>query len=221
MGVVELPPRGRYLAAEVGRLAGVSGNMIGQWARRGYIQSSVSQGRPRVYSYQDIGEAMVVHALLDHGVAHPEVLETIRSLRAEHGHSWPLSHADLHVTPRPGGEPGLYSVHRDVSVPGPGSFVRPSDGQRTLLTEGDLVAIAADLASGGWAAREEKLEHVQVDPDRLSGRPVIRGTRVPIEDIARLALDGEREEAREYGVTDAQIDEAVKWWRRTSAYAAA
>src|SRR5215218_9693990 len=33
---------GHFLAAEVGDIAGVSGNTIGQWARWGYIPSSVS-----------------------------------------------------------------------------------------------------------------------------------------------------------------------------------
>jgi DNA-binding transcriptional MerR regulator len=53
----ELPPRGHYLASEVGRLAGVSGQSIGQWARNGYLRSSQSDGPPRVYSFQDVAEA--------------------------------------------------------------------------------------------------------------------------------------------------------------------
>lgn len=61
--VTHLPPRGHYLAREVGLLAGVPGHTVGQWARRGYIQSSQSAGRPRVYSFQDVAEAMVVHEL--------------------------------------------------------------------------------------------------------------------------------------------------------------
>ena len=56
-------PRGRYLASEVGQLAGVPGNRIGQWARRGYIRSSWSSETPRIYSFQDAAEAFVVHEL--------------------------------------------------------------------------------------------------------------------------------------------------------------
>lgn len=222
MAIVELPPRGRYLAAEVGRLAGVSGNTIGQWARRGYIRSSHSDGTPRVYSYQDIGEAMVVHALLEHDIAHAEILDTIRSLRVQHGHSWPLSHADLNVAGTPTDEGLYHRAHHHLAVPSPdGGFVRPADGQRTMLSESDLIAIAADLSHGGWAAREGNLRHIEVDPDRLSGRPVIRGTRVPAEDIARLALGHDMKAARHYGVTDEQIADAVSWWRRTTSYEAA
>ncbi len=38
--VREMPPRGHYTAQAVGRLAGVSGQRVGQRARRGYIRSS-------------------------------------------------------------------------------------------------------------------------------------------------------------------------------------
>src|SRR2546430_17543574 len=59
VAVTQLPPRGQYLAHEVGRLAGVSGPQVGQWARNGYIRSSQSDGLPRIYSFQDVAEAMV------------------------------------------------------------------------------------------------------------------------------------------------------------------
>src|SRR3954447_15593752 len=93
MGVVrEMPPRGHYLAHEVGLLAGVSGDRIGQWARRGYIRSSQSSGRPRVYSYQDVAEAMVVHELEDAGADLRSIKRTIQRLRERAGMSWPLQH---------------------------------------------------------------------------------------------------------------------------------
>lgn len=74
--VVRLPPRGRYLAHEVGRLAGVSGHVIGQWARRGLIQSS--HGRvsgQRIYSFQDAAEAMAVHELEEMGYPAKDIRE--------------------------------------------------------------------------------------------------------------------------------------------------
>ena len=98
------PPRthGRFLAGEVGELAGVSGTTIGQWARRGYIRSSVSEGEPRVYSVEDIAEAAMVRALLDRGVRHADVRRALARLGA-YGR-WPLSDAPLATTrdgPRP------------------------------------------------------------------------------------------------------------------------
>ena len=86
-------PHGHFLAAEAGELAGVSGNTIGQWARRGYIRSSQSSGEPRVYSVEDVAEAAIVRALLEAGASHGEIHRAIRRLPGR----WPLSKADLAV----------------------------------------------------------------------------------------------------------------------------
>jgi DNA-binding transcriptional MerR regulator len=87
-------PHGHFLAAEVGELAGVSGTTIGQWARRGYIRSSASDGEPRVYSVEDVAEAAIVGELLDRGVAHADIRRAIERLQEEYG-DWPLSGAPL------------------------------------------------------------------------------------------------------------------------------
>jgi DNA-binding transcriptional MerR regulator len=84
------------MAKEVGQLAGVSGNTIGQWARWGYIRSSRSDSEPRVYSVEDVAEAAIVHALLERGVRHAQVRRAIGRLE-EYG-DWPLSQAPLATT---------------------------------------------------------------------------------------------------------------------------
>jgi DNA-binding transcriptional MerR regulator len=88
---------GSLLAADVAELAGVSGTTIGQWARRGYIRSSRSEGEPRVYSVEDVGEAAVVADLLARGVRHADVRRTVERLAGDYG-PWPLSEARLAVT---------------------------------------------------------------------------------------------------------------------------
>ena len=88
---------GRLLAGEVGELAGVSGTTIGQWARRGLIRSSQSEGDPRVYAVEDVAEAAVVADLLERGVRHADVRATIRRLGRGYG-AWPLSEAHLATT---------------------------------------------------------------------------------------------------------------------------
>jgi DNA-binding transcriptional MerR regulator len=90
------PAHGRFLAAEVGELAGVSGTTIGQWARRGLIRSSVSDGDPRVYGVEDVAEAAAVRALLEGGVRHGQIHRAIGALSALG--PWPLSQAALAVT---------------------------------------------------------------------------------------------------------------------------
>jgi DNA-binding transcriptional MerR regulator len=92
---------GSFLAGEVGELAGVTGNTIGQWARWGYIRASQSDGDPHVYSVEDVAEAAMVHALLERGVSHMMVRRAIAHL-GSYG-EWPLSEAPLAVSgePRP------------------------------------------------------------------------------------------------------------------------
>ena len=89
-------PHGRFLAAEAGELAGVTGTTIGQWARRGLIRSSISEGDPRVYSVEDVAEAALVAALLDRGVRHADVHRLVARLNG-YG-PWPLSEATLATT---------------------------------------------------------------------------------------------------------------------------
>ena len=209
--VRELPPRGDYLAHEVGRLAGVSGQTIGQWARRGYIRSSQSDTAPRVYSYQDVAEAMVVHELRERETDFREINTTIETLRRNTGNAWPLTHG------------ALGTARGTVVVEDAGGFVDVGRrvGHGLAVTEEDVDRIATDLRRGGWAARDlPGLAHIEVDPDRLSGRPVIRGTRVPAELAAELAdRPGGREELRDgYDVSDREIDDAVAWWRAVQAY---
>ena len=86
---------GSFLAGEVGELAGVSGNTIGQWARWGYIRASQSAGDPHVYSVEDVTEAAMVHTLLERGVSHRQVRRAITHL-GSYGR-WPLSEAPLAV----------------------------------------------------------------------------------------------------------------------------
>jgi DNA-binding transcriptional MerR regulator len=87
-------PHGHFLAAEVGEMAGVSGNTIGQWARWGYIPASVSSDEPHVYSVEDVAEAAIVGELLSRGVPHADIRRAIARLAEEYG-EYPLSEAPL------------------------------------------------------------------------------------------------------------------------------
>jgi DNA-binding transcriptional MerR regulator len=104
---------GHLLAGEVGELAGVSGNTIGQWARWGYIRSSKSEGEPRVYSVEDVGEAAIVGELLSRGVSHADVRRAIARL-ADLGR-WPLQEAALGTT-IDGGRPSIVLREPDGGI---------------------------------------------------------------------------------------------------------
>jgi uncharacterized protein (DUF433 family) len=73
------------------------------------------------------------------------------------------------------------------------------------------------LRRGGWALRDlEDVTRIEVDPDRLSGRPTIRDRRVPADKIARIAQmsGGFRIVATEYDITRKEAEDAVRWYTR-------
>jgi hypothetical protein len=111
--VAERPKtHGSFLAGEVGELAGVSGNTIGQWARRGLIRSSQSDGEPRLYAVEDIAEATVVAELLGRGVRHVDVHRASERLAPRFG-AWPLSDAPLGTIIEDGGRPRIVLLERE------------------------------------------------------------------------------------------------------------
>jgi uncharacterized protein (DUF433 family)/DNA-binding transcriptional MerR regulator len=209
-------PRGRYLANEVGRLAGVSGSTVGQWARHGLIRASQEAAQPLVYSYEDVAEAIVVHELIDRGVPHRQIRRAIGLLRDDFG-PWPLAGAELATAA------GRRSAALVVRGPGGHYDVagRPWQG---VIDVDQLARVAHDLKRGGWAVRAVPgLEHIEVSPDRLSGRPTIRGRRVAAAEVgARAGVPGGVDELMEaYGLTDREIEDARRWWQAVRGFEAA
>jgi uncharacterized protein (DUF433 family)/DNA-binding transcriptional MerR regulator len=216
----DMPPRGHYLADEVGQLVGVSGNRIGQWARYGFIRSSQSDGRPRVYSYQDIAEAMVVHELEERGLEPRDIRQSVEYLRDRLGTEWPLTKQQLRI---PTDHPKVDELAklRGANKPKKHAIVvteeaGPVDATtgQPVLTESALTEIRSNLERGGWVARTlPDLRYIEVNPDRLSGRPTIRGKRVSAEDVARTAAgQGFAVLRDDYDLTDDEIRDAVRWW---------
>ena len=193
---------GHYSAAEVARLAGVSSRRIGSWARYGIVPR-VSR-RPSVYSYADAGEAVIARYLLEQGVKPKKIREMVERLRERFG-EWPLARAPL------GHEGGLIVMHEGDDI-----LVDVSDRPQHQVAEGtflSLTDVRQALERGGWVAFANPRDHIQVNPDRLSGRPTIRNRRVPTAMVAELA---ERDAGRvllrtEFGLTDEEIEDAVEY----------
>jgi uncharacterized protein (DUF433 family) len=192
---------GHYSAAEVARLAGVPARRIGQWARRGIIRASAGQN-PNAYSYADAGEAIVTHYLVEQGKKPREIGMAVELLREKHG-DWPLSAAPL---AHDGALLLMWDAPHDrwISVDRPAHEIM----EQTLI---NLTEIAEALGRGGWVSIGSPREHVEVDPERHSGTPVVRGRRLPTSLVAGIAAGEEgRETLREdYGLSDAEIDDAV------------
>jgi uncharacterized protein (DUF433 family) len=208
--LTEMPPRGHYLAQEVGLLAGVSGDRVGQWARRGYIRSSQSTGSPRVYSYQDVAEAMVVHELEDLGGDLKSIKRAIHRLRERAGLNWPLQH---HANRLGAVHGSVVEYDDDYTAYDIGGKKSP---EQQVLDPANLRKIASELERGGWAARlVPNLRYIEVNPDRLSGRPVIRGRRIAADEVALLAdaKEGRKTLRTDYEISAAEVDDAVRWWQ--------
>jgi uncharacterized protein (DUF433 family)/DNA-binding transcriptional MerR regulator len=190
---------GHYTAAEVGRLAGVSARRVGQWARYGIIPS-ISR-RPRIYSYADAGEAVLVRYLIEQGLRPRDVRHIVENLRDEYG-MWPLAYAPLHHD----GQFVVVKKGRDIFI----SALKKDHGviAGTLI---DLQAVRAALESGGWVALDSPREHIAVDPEWLSGRPTIKGHRIATETVAELATrpEGLALLRDDFGLTDEEISDAV------------
>lgn len=140
IALMDRSPRaiGHYSAAEVGRLAGVSARRVGQWARYGVIPSVSS--KPRVYSYADAAEAVLVRYLVEIGLKPREVRQIVEGLRTEYA-EWPLVAAPLEHDGK------LVVIHEGkniyISALKPGHEVIAG----TLI---DLKAVRAALERGGW-----------------------------------------------------------------------
>jgi len=188
---------GHYSPGEVARLAGVSAVRVGRWAREEIVLPSVSR-RPNVYSYADAGEALLAHYLVDQGKPPGEVRSLVHHLRKEHG-QWPLATAPL---AHDGTLVLVWDSERKrwVSVDRPGHDVIGG----TLL---NLRVIREALQHGGWASVGNRHELIEVDPDRYSGQPVVRGTRVPTHLVDALAgsPEGIEELHDEYDLNDEEI----------------
>jgi uncharacterized protein (DUF433 family) len=199
--VMATPAIGYYTPAEVARLAGVSAHRVGRWAREGIILPSVSQ-RPNIYSYADAGEAILAHYLVDQGKKPRDVKQIVHLLREEYGR-WPLANAPL---AHDGKLVLVWDPKREiwVSVDKPGHDVI----NETLI---NLKEIREALRRGGWVAIKHPREHIEVDPDRHSGEPVIRGRRIPASLVYSVATapDGRELLKEDYDLTDAEIDDAV------------
>jgi uncharacterized protein (DUF433 family) len=196
---------GYYTAAEVARLAGVTPHRVGRWAREGIILPSVSR-RPNIYSYADAGEAILAHYLVEEGKRPREIRDIVRLLRREYG-PWPLATAPL-------AHDGRLVLVKD---PDRGTYVSVDKPGHDVLggTLVNLKVIREALGKGGWVAIAHPREHIEIDPDRHSGTPVIRGRRVPTSLVASLAAteDGRAVLRDDYELSDEEIDDAIGYER--------
>jgi len=208
-----------YTPRRIGALAGVSGNTIGQWARNDLIQPTVSKGLPsNLYSFFDAAEAIAVRWLLDEGFAYKQIHNAIEGARREDERAgkkhaaWPLSRSKI----------GLGRTTADTEHDH-GSIVLKNRQEGYLdVTHGYdqfafkpefWLAIGDVLRSGGWIARELRLEQIEVEPGLLGGQPTLAGTRWSVRHVALIAADKEGREILhdQYELPDRGVHDCIEW----------
>lgn len=209
---------GVYWDTQVGQLAGVSGRTIEQWTRQGHIRASRTSAAENAYSFEDVAEAIVVHELLDRGVPCAEIRRTIENTRDKYG-DWPLTAAPLVTTLNADGHgPTNVLLHlEDADLD-----IGRDHGDQAVLRYSTLEAVSELLRRGGWAIREHPdITHIEVDPERISGAPSIRGTRIFATQVAHLAEEGYsglRILREDYELSQAEIRDAALWYQTVCTY---
>ncbi len=177
----------------------MSPKRIGSWSRYGIIPRVST--KPKVYSYADAGEAVLVRYLLDQETPTKQIREIVENLRTEYG-PWPLAAAQLEHS-------GPFVVVRE----GDGIYFSALNAEQKVIggTLIDLQAVRDALQRGGWAAYKRPRTHIEVDPDLHSGQPVVKGRRLPTETVAEIAReeDGWRILTEDYGLNEAEIQDAL------------
>jgi len=196
---------GYYTAADVARLSGLSHQRVSRWAREGIIRHSIST-RPNIYSYADVGEAILAHYLFDQGKPPRKIRELVEHLREEYG-EWPLAAAPLeHDGPLCVIWDDERGVHVSADIPGHDVI------GKTLL---NLKEIRQALSQGGWVSLKNPRLHIEIDPERFSGEPVIKGRRLSTQRVANLASEpeGRKELEEDFRLSGDEIDDAVGYER--------
>lgn len=196
---------GYYTTADAARLSGMSPHRVARWARMGIIRHSISD-RPSIYSYADVGEAILAHYLAEQGKRPGQIRELVEHLREEYG-PWPLAVAPLkHDGPLCAVWNKERGVHVSADIPGHELI------EGTLL---NLQEIRKALKRGGWVSLKNPRKHIEVNPERYSGEPVIKGRRLSTRRVASLAAEpeGRVELEEDFRLSGAEIDDAVGYER--------
>jgi len=158
---------------------------------------------PGTFSYADAAESILAHYLVDAGLRPGEVAKLVDNLRERYG-DWPLAHAPLEhegrlVVVRERGDLYLDALHLPE--------------QRVIEATLDLRKVRDALAHGGWVALKNRRESIEVDPEKLSGIPTVRGRRLPTTVVAEVANepDGVDTLRSEYRLSQDEIQETLAY----------
>ena len=137
--------------------------------------------------------------------------------------AWPLLHLALFTYSR-AASPKRHRPRAELLVRRGGVFLGRSGAHLAarIPNKLDLEEITSLLRDGGWVARDLGVRSIEVDPDRLSGRPTIRGRRLG----SRRSRNSQKQPwaRRRCAMTTRskrEIEDARRWWQAVEAVKAA
>ncbi len=162
---------------------------------RHILKPAGSVGNVALLSFRDVAEAYVLELLRSFYKFHPNQLrDVVQNFEKETSVKRPLLESDLYVVlgnivlqkPARGKQP-----HRMVDLAHGRNLVFPefvkTIGQRILT---DTKRVPQRIYPWRLAAQPDESQPVSMDPDVLSGRLVVTGTRIPVRILVGLRLRG-------------------------------
>ncbi len=209
---IALFQRGALRAQLVAHLSGVTSRQLRYWHSTDVLAATVTPGRrgiPRLYSWIEYSKARAARKLLNMGISGRRLRPSIEWLE-EHVPLWytlPLIAYSETVILRPENGGPAFTV-----------------GQVRQRVEADLIE-SAQLASriqealaemedeGPLGVLPEYRDVVDMDPRIRAGAPIVRGTRIETELLARLAGYREQDEdiAARFDLDADQVERALQF----------
>lgn len=194
---------GFYTAAEAARIAHVPRSTLHYWARTGLVPASQRPARPRLFSFEDLRDIVVVEKLRLQGAKTRAVraaisyVRTITDVRR-------LAQANLQFDEKG----GLVWYDPDGKVVAP-----HREGQYVLVMSDVFRQLGAD-PDNPMVLRP--LSGIRIDPHVRGGAPVIEGTRIPAQLVAEYLQEDtiDDELLSLYPSLTPEKIEAVRAWER-------
>ena len=180
----------------------------------------IPAGRPWSLSFWNLAEAHILAAITrQHGVALQSARKALDYVARELGQSRPLITQDFHTD-----GVNLFVERLEQFAdddPGVKSLVNASrQGQLAArdLLKGVLKRVSRD--TGGfieriypWMKTLDEPQRIEIDPRRAFGRPVVKGTRVPADELAErfAAGDSVSEIAHEFRMDPSLVEGVLQW----------
>lgn len=181
---------------------------------------SIRPERPWTLSFWNLAEAHILAAITrQHGVSLQSARKALDYVERKLKKPRPLITQDFHTD-----GVNLFVERLEALAdddPGVRSLVNASrQGQLAArdLLQGVLKRVSRD--TGGliekiypWNKSLDEPLRVEIDPRRAFGRPVVKGTRVPAEELAERFAAGDRfdEIAREFRLNPSLVEEVLQW----------